>query len=179
MSALIVNLFGGPGTGKSTTMAGTFSKMKLAKINCEMIPEYAKDMVWQESFKVLENQIYVFGKQYHRIFRTMDKVDCVITDSPILLSIYYSHGQSKNLESLVLECHNNMNTLNIMLRRIKDYNPIGRMQTEEEAKDIDWELELMLAKYQIPYLSVVADAKAPDTILRLIERRLNEENRSS
>lgn len=41
----VINLFAGPGSGKSTTCAGVFNKLKLAGINCEMALEYAKDKV--------------------------------------------------------------------------------------------------------------------------------------
>ena len=64
---IVVNLFAGPGSGKSTTCAGVFSKLKLAGVNCEMALEYAKDKVWENSLDVLDDQIYVFGKQLHRL----------------------------------------------------------------------------------------------------------------
>ena len=47
-STLIVNLMGGPGTGKSTHAGGTFYRMKRSGINCEYIQEYAKDKTWSE-----------------------------------------------------------------------------------------------------------------------------------
>ncbi len=62
-SALIVNLFGGPGAGKSTMAAGLFSELKWRGINCELATEYAKEKVWEESYAIFENQIYIFGKQ--------------------------------------------------------------------------------------------------------------------
>jgi len=34
---LVVNLYGGPGTGKSTTAAATFAELKMAGINCELV----------------------------------------------------------------------------------------------------------------------------------------------
>ncbi len=39
-------MFGGPGTGKSTSAAGLFFKMKLAQMEVELVTEYAKDLVW-------------------------------------------------------------------------------------------------------------------------------------
>ena len=54
---IVVNLFAGPGSGKSTTCAGVFSKLKLIGINCEMALEYAKDKVWENSLDVLNDQI--------------------------------------------------------------------------------------------------------------------------
>ena len=65
---IVVNLFAGPGSGKSTTCAGVFAKLKLAGVNCEMALEYAKDKVWEERIKYLmirfmslENSFIVFS----------------------------------------------------------------------------------------------------------------------
>lgn len=69
MKTLLVNLMGGPSTGKSTVCAMIFARLKRMGVDCEMALEYAKDVVWEEGFRKLSNQIYVFGKQYHRIYR--------------------------------------------------------------------------------------------------------------
>ena len=76
---LVVNLFGAPGAGKSTGAAYIFSKLKMAGINAELVTEFAKDKVWEESKAVFQNQAYIFGKQYFRISRVQGKVDVVIT----------------------------------------------------------------------------------------------------
>ena len=151
---IVVNLFAGPGSGKSTTCAGVFAKLKLAGINCEMALEYAKDKVWEESNKVLDDQIYVFGKQLHRIFRLKDKVDVVITDSPILLSIIYDKTGNKYFSDLVLNQFNNFDNRNYFIERTTVYNPKGRLQTEDEAKEIDKVLLDLLKDCNIEYDSV-------------------------
>lgn len=137
---LVVNLYGGPGSGKSTLMASIFSELKLNGVNCEMAPEFAKEKVWEGSLDVLSNQLYIFGKQHHTTFRLLNKVDVVITDSPIILSLYYGKKCSKTFKKLVLEEHNKLNTVNIFVDRIKKYNPKGRLQTLAQAKQIDKEL---------------------------------------
>ena len=43
-NTLVVNLFGGPGTGKSTTMAHVFAELKWRGYDCEMSNEYAKEV---------------------------------------------------------------------------------------------------------------------------------------
>lgn len=88
-NAIILNLFSGPGAGKSTMAADIFAKLKRAGVNSELASEYAKDKVWEKSLSILENQIYVFGKQHHRLFRLKSQVDVIVTDSPILLSAIY------------------------------------------------------------------------------------------
>ena len=168
---IVVNLFAGPGSGKSTTCAGVFAKLKLAGINCEMALEYAKDKVWEESNKVLDDQIYVFGKQLHRIFRLKDKVDVVITDSPILLSIIYDKTRNKYFSDLVLNQFNNFDNRNYFIERTTVYNPKGRLQTEDEAKEIDKVLLDLLKDCNIEYDSV-GKSEAVDYIFNNIMKEL-------
>lgn len=151
VSTLVINLFGGPGTGKSTTMAGLYHVLKSAGINCEMAPEYAKDKVWEKSPHTLDNQIYIFGKQHHRIWRLLGQVDVVITDAPLLLSLYYGNRESDTFQRLVLEEHNKLNAWNVFLTREKPFNPAGRLQTEEQARGIDTDLAGILHIHQIPF----------------------------
>ena len=87
---ILINLFGGPGVGKSTGAAYVFSQLKMRGINCELVGEFAKDKVWEENWVALKNQAYIFGKQYYKIARCADQVDVVVTDSPVLLSLIYN-----------------------------------------------------------------------------------------
>lgn len=151
---IVVNLYAGPGSGKSTTCAGVFSKLKLAGVNCEMALEYAKDKVWEKSFNVLENQIYVFGKQLHKLWRLKDQVDVVITDSPLLLSLLYYSGDCDSFRRLVVDQYNSFNNVNYFIKRDGIYNPNGRMQTEDESKELDRKLNKILDDHSIDYVEV-------------------------
>lgn len=142
---LVINLFGGPGVGKSTLCASIFAKLKVMGIDCEMATEYAKDMVWEESYKKLENQIYIFGKQHSRVYRLLGKVDVIITDSPLLNSIVYDRSQNKQLRELVLSEFNKLTTLNFYITRKLKYEENGRVQSLNDALHID-ELYLHLIK---------------------------------
>ena len=44
--------------------------------------EFAKDLTWENRQNTLENQLYVFAEQHHRVNRLKKQVDVVITDSP-------------------------------------------------------------------------------------------------
>lgn len=156
----VINLFGGPGSGKSTTAAGLFYKMKREGLNVELVTEYAKDKVWDNSIDVLLDQLYVFAKQNRRLYRLRDKVDCVITDSPILLSIYYgekygSHRYDfEHLKALVVEVFNSYENRNFFINRTKPFKQEGRLCSEEGAKKSDIEIKTMLRELEIGYVSL-------------------------
>lgn len=169
-NTLVVNLFAGPGTGKSTTMAHLFAELKWKGIDCEMVTEYAKDKVWEGSEHILDNQYYVSGKQYHKLKRLMGKVDVVITDSPILLGLIYGNEEPTEFHGLLVKYHNQFNNFNIFLNRTKDYNPNGRVQkTIEEAKEKDVEIKHMLHNNHISYIGREASR---EKILPIVEEIL-------
>jgi hypothetical protein len=165
----IVNLFAGPGAGKSTFCAGLFASLKWIGIDCEMATEYAKDMVWQRSYDVLENQLYVFGKQQNRLFRLNRKVDIIVTDSPLINSIIYDAGKRPKTReafvNLVLAEHNDFDNLNFFIERRKAYNPNGRLQTPEEATELDAKIRGVLDLHHIPYVGVPGVPSNIQTIL--------------
>ena len=133
-NTIIVNLFAGPGAGKSTGAAYVFAKLKLAGIDCEYVSEFAKDKVWENNSEVFKNQFYITGKQSFKISRCFGKVDVIITDSPIALGAVYADTEGLKLASLQEFNKYEKNNLNVFIERKKKYNPNGRNQTEEEAK---------------------------------------------
>jgi tRNA uridine 5-carbamoylmethylation protein Kti12 len=134
---IVINFFGGPGAGKSTHSSGLFYELKKDMINCEYVCEYAKDLTWEERNKTLENQIYVFAKQHHRMWRIKDSVDVIVTDSPLLLSVIYGEHNTESFHNLVLDVTNRFLNFNYFIEHSKDYIPIGRNQSENQAKQID------------------------------------------
>lgn len=173
---LVVNLFGSPGTGKSTLSAYIFSQLKLMGVNCELVFEFAKDLVWEENYKALENQLYVSGQQSYRLSRLKDKVDVVIVDNPLILGGFYNHDENidEDLNRLLLKIFNSYNNMNFFLRRVKKYNPIGRMQTEEESNQIAWKLLNLLIDSQLEYEIVEGNLEGGNYILDKIVNRLSK-----
>lgn len=161
----VINLFAGPGAGKSTTAAGVFSGLKQLGVSCELVTEVVKDMVWDKAFEVIRDQHLLFAKQRHRIIRLKGQVDYVVTDSPIILGIIYSDS-SPAFTEVMMEEFRAMKSMNYLLTRVKDFVPAGRMQTEREAQEIDDACLALLNVYGIPYTKV--EGGTIQTIQRII-----------
>ena len=165
----IINLFSGSGVGKSTMMADIFSQLKWYSINCEMAPEFAKEVVWESRPKPLHHQVYIFGKQYYRIARLIDEVDIIITDSPLPLSIVYKDDTLlDSFDKCVLDVFNQFDNINYFVKRLKEYNPKGRVQNYEEAKMIDLKVKNLLLTNNIKFTEVEGSPKGVDQIVDFI-----------
>jgi len=139
---VIINLFGGPGSGKSTTAYHLASEFKMRGYNCELVTEFAKDKTYEENFTALGDQIYVFGKQHFKLSRIADKVDIIITDSPLLHSLIYNTDEDykEPFENLVWKAHNKTHSINVFISRTGNYLKVGRTQTPEESDEISKEI---------------------------------------
>lgn len=169
---LVINLIGGPGSGKSTCASGIFYQLKKLGINCELALEFAKDKVWEESIKILDDQLYVFGKQYHKLFRLNGKVDVIITDSPLLISILYNKTPSEYFDKLVVEQYHTFNNLLFFINRAENYQTEGRLQTKDESMVLDYTMKHILLTNDIEYEEVSCE-NAVDYIVDIVKTKLN------
>lgn len=132
----VINVFGGPGTGKSVTTASLFAELKKQQNNCELVTEFAKELTYDENYTVMENQIWIFANQHHRMFRLAKKVDIIVTDAPLFNSIVYSGKGEDNKEfhKFVMKEFTKYDNLNVYLERETTYRQEGRYQDETGAK---------------------------------------------
>lgn len=168
---VVINLFAGPGSGKSTFCASIFAELKWKGVECEMALEYAKDRVWEGSNNVLENQLYVFGKQQHRMFRLNGKVDVIVTDSPLLNSIIYDVKNDEHFRTVILNEHNKYENMNFFIKRAKPYQSKGRLQTEDEAKSLDIDIRTMLSNYGVSFEEILG---VPENSKVIVDKILNK-----
>lgn len=177
----IICLYGGPGSGKSTTCAGLFYKLKLMGFNCEMIREYIKDWVWEERKIIPGDQTYFFAKQgrKERVFIN-NELDFIITDSPLILTHFYGlkydeMEQTTNASLSMLKNHHEFiksrgyKVEHFLLSRVKGYNPAGRYQNEDEAKEIDGEIEKFLCEMGIKFHKVAGSEKGLEEIIEILK----------
>jgi hypothetical protein len=173
--SIVINLFAGPGVGKSTIAAGIYYELKCKGISCELSGEVAKDKVWEDNPEALSDQPYIFGKQQHRIRRLYNKVEYIISDSPIILSIAYSKENSDIFNKYIIEQHNKYNSLNFYITRNEyktGYEQLGRVHDLTQSKEKDNEIISILNANNIDYTIISGDnsKEIVTNILKKIER---------
>lgn len=148
----VINIFGGPGAGKSTTAAGLFFEMKKRQLEVELVTEYAKDMTWEKRHNILNDQLYILAKQNRRVHRLIGQVEWVITDSPLLLGLVYkSESYYENFDNLVMEIFDSYDNHNFLISRDFAYQSSGRNQTAEQAVEVDDAIKSLLDNRDISY----------------------------
>ena len=170
----VINLFAGPGIGKSTTAAGVFYRMKTLGYKVELVTEFAKGLVYASDMK-LNDQLYVFAKQNWRLSVLEGKVDYVITDSPLILSnIYFDKEASMYTEAyfkpLVQDTFDHYHNINFFMTRDTETHPYqkyGRTQTLEEAIEIDGRIMEYLTTEDIMWYDTTV-VTAVDTIVETV-----------
>lgn len=169
---LIINLFGGPGTGKSTIASGIFCLLKLHGVNTEYVTEFPKDLTWEESYKTLLDQYYITAVQRHRFWRLIGKVDVIVTDAPFLLGLIYGKTNDYFKQSM-LKIFNDYNNINYLLNRTVKYIKSGRNQIEQEAQEIDKKVLRMLSNNNIHYTTITGDYNCINEISSTVLKKLN------
>lgn len=166
----VINFFGGPGCGKSTTAAGLFYTMKKQNYRVEMVTEYAKELVWENSREVLADQLYLLANQNRRLERLRGKVDFVIADSPLLIAAHYGRLYGNHPEIIVPLCFDIFHTydnINIVLGRNKPYVKLGRLGDEEAARKADKDIFDLLIEEEIH--QVRDDENVLTNVMKIVE----------
>lgn len=142
--SIVINLFGGPGSGKSTLSADVFAKLKLQQKSAELVREYVKSWVYDKRAIGVWDQIYILSKQIRGESSLYLKCDYIVTDSPILLVPFYEEYLSNHqvvkpsaLNFIKLAEKEGIIYLNFWLERPDHFQAEGRNQGEEESVKLD------------------------------------------
>lgn len=179
----LINFISGPGSGKTTMCALIFANLKLKGFVAEYVQEYAKTLVWTKNFETLNNQYHVTQTQYTLLKMINGQVDFILTDGPIPQALYYNRHNLDNTsniektEKLIIDSYNKFNNINIFLDRGDFvYEQQGRIQTEEESKEIDFILKHMLKQHSIPFTIFKSTPENVEPIVNYIIEYVKNEN---
>lgn len=175
-----INLFGGPGVGKSTLAARLYAHLKQNGINAELVREDVKQWAYEERFINPWDCIGVFGRQFDAEQRLLQlNIRPVITDSPLELNCFYSqviHNCPAHAELLAIcrRFDEVYPALNFFAHRSTEtFSWVGRYQTEEEAKALDLDIEHYINVLGIKYYNITSGSESDfeDAIVRILETR--------
>jgi len=156
----VICLYGGPGISKSTSAAKLYSLMKEKHYDVELVREWVKVWCYQDKLINYCDQLYVTAKQAKAEQDLYGKVDYIITDSPLLISGFYSVKYNQvDVVPVILDImkhskENGIEYQHFFLNRNKPYQQNGRYQNEDEAREIDGEMRLFLTNEGINYTMV-------------------------
>lgn len=191
-----INLFGGPGCGKSSISSWLFAKLKEDNLDVEFAPEYIKTWTYIQRECKSFDQVYIFAKQLaieHNILSNSKSL--IVSECPILLNCFYGYYNKspgfKGSISIAQEFEMEFPSTNIFLvRGDNPYNANFRYHAFEEAIKIDKELLKFMTKWFpiirknirleknylaiSPILDVISPINEKDYIYKEVKDKLEE-----
>jgi len=186
---VIINLFGGPGSGKSTVASGLFYTFKSKGITCDNPYEFPKQVAWEDNNSQITDQLYILANQHRGIVRSYGKVNYIILDSPLLLSLVYKTGYTgeypakcynDTFDKMVLELFNSYENINIFLDRAdRQFQQEGRFQSQTESLEYDEKIKKVLEDNDIPYHNVKVGDNELRQIIEVIRSYIKDEEKGN
>lgn len=153
METTVIDIYGGPGIGKSVLAAQVYTELSRQGESVELVREYVKPWAWNGIAVKKWDELYIFAKQLKAEADMYGKVKYLVTDRPLGLSIAYSKlygsGPSqirmRELVYSVLDEHkeDGISHLPVLMQRRHPYSNEGRFETSNQARLIDMHCQQM------------------------------------
>lgn len=140
---IIVEFFGGPGSGKTTLASSAFSYYKRQAKSVEFTREYAQELIYEGREHLLPYQFVVAAGQYRKYKELeLSGANIVFSDTSLSLSkIYARPGRiKKHLIPLLDEAEKEFEIIKVFVQRKKPFDTQGRVHSEEESQQLDLEI---------------------------------------
>ena len=186
-STLVVNLFGAPGSGKSTAALRVISDIKMRfgaeGLSAEYVSEYAKDLTWEGRFEELGDQLSVSKEQIRKERVLMDAgVDIIVTDGPVVNGDYFNRlyvkkeDQKQNTDLMYSHHNNTTHAINLFIdidENIK-FEEAGRTQTLKDSLNIQQAQKELLRSKGVDFKTIQNKKGQIEDISVLIEQQVEE-----
>ena len=163
----VINIIGGPGCDKSLYSSAIVLYLNLHQKTVEVIPDFAKSLLWQQNFEVLKNQYFIAQRQFEMINLLDGQVQFLITECSLPQVLYYNEHYEDNIcdiaktRAQILEWYKQHNNVNILVERgDKRYIRSGRFQDEEQARAIDHGIRGLLIREGMRYTKLAPEIEA-------------------
>lgn len=171
---LVINLIGGPCSGKSTIAAELFARLKKMCIHCELVPEYIKELIYEENATMTKHQISLFGMEHYAISNKIDKVDVIVHDGSFINNIIYKKEIiNEEFDALVISEYKKFNNLDFFIKRGNiEFETYGRIHNLKQSKELDNIIKETYKKYDLKFIEIEA-RDAVDKIIPIVLNILN------
>jgi len=139
----VINIIGGPGSDKSLFSAAIVLYLNLHGKTVEIIPDYAKSLVWQQNFEVLKNQYYIAQRQYEMLNLIDGQVHFLITECSLPQVLFYNENYADNIcdvaktRDQILQWYRQNDNVNILVKRgEKNMCALGVFRTKNKPRKL-------------------------------------------
>ena len=199
----VINLWGGPGIGKSVTSALLYGLLATSHRygTVEQVPEYAKRLAWSigkkkaagedadEDVSLIRDQMHVTSTQAQWLCDVCGQVDIAVVDSPLRSGLVYFEinkrksgewgtdtvkEEYRKVESVINEAEKHFDEVNILLKR----SDIGGFMQEGRVHSLEESIEVdRMMKQMLDSLGrkyIVIESKTDiASVIGEIEQHLN------
>ena len=171
---LVINLIGGPCSGKSTVSAELFARLKKMGIHCELVSEYIKDRIYEENQTIPKNQIAIFGMEHYNISNKLGKVDVIVHDGSFINNILYKKGDNPEFDKLIISEYHKFWNLDFFIKRGNiEFEDYGRIHNYEQSLELDNKIKDLYTKADAKFIEVES-RDAVDKIIPVVLKTLNK-----
>lgn len=171
---LVINLIGGPCSGKSTIAAELFARLKKMGIHCELVSEYIKDRIYEENQTMPKNQIAIFGMEHYNISNKLGKVDVIVHDGSFINNIIYKTEENKYFDDLIISEYKRFWNLDFFIKRGNiEFETYGRIHNLKQSKELDKTIKETYDNYELSYIEVES-RDAVDKIIPIVLKEINQ-----
>lgn len=164
----VINIIGGPGSDKSLFTGAILLYLHLHHKTVELIPDYAKSLVWQKDYDALRNQYRIAQQQFQMLSLLDGQVQYLVTESSLPQVLYYNEFYPENIcdvgktRKQIIEWYRQFNNVNILVERASErkYIHTGRFQDEEQAKEVDRGMRALLRREGLPFTPLKPEVEA-------------------
>lgn len=143
-----INIYGVPGSGKTTLASELFAELKKRKLLVEQVTEQAKPYALKGIPIVGWLQVEVFIQQLRCEEQALTKVPLLVTDCPLWLMVAYARYHENphvcELADFADRFDRQFPSCSVYLEQREEYDTLGRLHTQKELPAIDYEIRSVL-----------------------------------
>jgi nicotinamide riboside kinase len=171
---LVINLIGGPCSGKSTVAAELFARLKKMGIKTELVSEYIKDRIYEENKTMPNNQIAIFGMEHYNISNKLGKVEVIVHDGSFINNILYKKEDNQEFDNLIVSEYHKFNNLDFFIKRGNiEFEDYGRIHNYEQSLELDEKIKQLYNNCGADFIEVES-RDAVDKIIPIVLKKLNK-----